>query len=122
MSQAAVVQETYQRNAVLTAPPEQLVLMLYDGALRFLTKTSIAMREERAGVANTQLRRAEAILDELRLTLDHSAGEIAGQLEAIYVFCRGQLVDAQLGQDPELVDQVSGLVRELRDSWALICA
>lgn len=114
--------QAYKSSAVLTAPPELLVVMLYDGALRFLARASQAMREGRAGAAGHPLRKANAILDELLVTLDHEqGGEVAARLESIYVFCRQTLVKAQLGSDPDKVDQVAGLVRELREAWAEIC-
>jgi flagellar secretion chaperone FliS len=121
MNPALQAQNAYKQNSVLSASPEQLVLMLYDGALRFLSQAGTAMREGDVSTANGRLRRAEAILDELRATLDPSAGEIAERLEAIYIFCRQFLVEAQLEQDPAKIDSVAGLVGELRGAWAAIC-
>ena len=61
--------------------------MLYDGAHRFLVQTAVAMREGRPGVAGERLRRAEAIIDELMVTLNMEAGgEVAVRLQALYVF------------------------------------
>lgn len=121
MNPALQAQNAYKQNSVLSASPEQLVLMLYDGALRFLGQAATAMREGDVPTANGRLRRAEAILDELRATLDPSAGDIAERLEAIYVFCRQFLVEAQLEQDAAKIDSVAGLVGELRGAWAAIC-
>jgi flagellar protein FliS len=121
MNPALQAQQAYQQNSIMSASPEQLVVMLYDGALRFLGQAGAAMREGSVPVANGRLRRAEAILDELIATLDHSAGEIAGQLESIYVFCRQHLVEAQLEQDATRVDAVMRLLGDLRESWAAIC-
>ena len=73
MSAYAPAPNAYRESAVLTATPEQLVVMLYDGANRFLTQSAIAMRDGRAGLAGEKLRRAEAIIDELLATLDMSA-------------------------------------------------
>src|SRR3954471_8260562 len=78
----------YQHSSVLTAPPAQLVVMLYDGARRFLFQASAAMREGSHHVAHQRLRRAEDILSELLSTLDHErGGEVADNLQGIYVFC-----------------------------------
>jgi flagellar protein FliS len=108
----------YRESAVLTATPEQLVVMLYDGANRFLTQSAVAMREGRAGLAGEKLRRAEAIIDELLATLDMSVGQIAERLQALYVFFKEHLMAARLKQDAAKVDEVGRLMRELRDAWA----
>jgi flagellar protein FliS len=108
----------YRETAILTAAPEQLVVMLYDGANRFLTQSAVAMREGRAGLAGEKLRRAEAIIDELLQTLDMSVGEIAERLQALYVFFKEHLTAARLKQDAAKVEEVARLMRELRSAWA----
>jgi flagellar secretion chaperone FliS len=121
MNPTLSAQNPYVQNSVLTAPPERLVLMLYDGAIKFLGQAAIAMREGSVGQGNQRLRRAEAIIDELHATLNPDAGEISERLAAIYVFCRRHLVEAQLEQDASKVDEVARLIGELRGSWAQIC-
>jgi flagellar protein FliS len=69
------------------------------------------------------MRKAEAIIDELRATLDHEkGGEIAGNLSAIYGFSRSHLMKAWSEQDADKIDEVSRLIGELRDAWAQIAA
>ena len=118
MSAYAPAPNVYRESAVLTATPEQLVVMLYDGANRFLTQSAIAMRDGRAGLAGEKLRRAEAIIDELNLTLDMSYGEVAERLQALYLFFKEHLSVARLKQDASKVDEVARLMRELRGAWA----
>jgi flagellar protein FliS len=118
MSAYAPAPNAYRESAVLTATPEQLVVMLYDGANRFLTQSAVAMREGRAGLAGEKLRRAEAIIDELLTTLDMSVGDIAQRLQALYVFFKDHLMAARLEQSADKVDEVAGLMRELRSAWA----
>jgi flagellar secretion chaperone FliS len=118
MSAYAPAPNAYRQSAVLTATPEQLVVMLYDGANRFLTQSAVAMREGRAGLAGEKLRRAEAIIDELLVTLDMSVGEVAERLQALYVFFKEHLMTARLNQDAAKVDEVARLMRELRSAWA----
>jgi len=120
MSAYAPAPNAYRESAVLTATPEQLVVMLYDGANRFLTQSAIAMRDGRAGLAGEKLRRAEAIIDELLATLDMSVGEIAERLQALYLFFKEHLMSASLKQDAGKVDEVAGFMRELRSSWAAV--
>ena len=120
MSAYAPAPNVYRENAVLTATPEQLVVMLYDGANRFLTQSAVAMRERRAGLAGEKLRRAEAIIDELLATLDLSVGVIAERLQALYLFFKEHLMAARLNQDASKVDEVARLMRELRSAWGQI--
>jgi flagellar protein FliS len=111
----------YQQQSVLTAPPERLVVMLYDGCLRFLHQAAYAMREGAPRDADARLKRAEAIIDELNNTLDHKrGGEIASRLQGIYVFCRRHLLDARRANDADMVDKVAELLGELREAWAEI--
>lgn len=112
----------YAENSVLTAPPERLVVMLYDGAGRFLARAAAATREGDAGAAGTALGRAGAILDELLATLDLNAGEIAERLRDIYLFCNRELLRAQIERDPKRIERVATLLAELRGSWATIAA
>jgi flagellar secretion chaperone FliS len=107
----------YRESAVLTASPEQLVVMLYDGARRFLFQAATAMRSDNVELAHTKLRRAEAIIQHLRDTLDMDQGEVAARLQSIYLFCNRHLNEARVKRDPAKIEQVSGLLGELREAW-----
>jgi flagellar protein FliS len=114
---------TYRQQSVLTATPGQLVVMLYDGALRFLLQSSTALRAGDHLLCDAKLRRAEAIIDELHSSLDKErGGEIASRLEGIYVFCKRHLNDARIQRDPAMIDKVSELLGELRDAWVQIAS
>ncbi len=110
--------QAYRESAVLTAPPERLVVMLYDGARRFLFQSATAMRDGDVPAAHERLRRAEKIVEHLLATLDMSQGDVAARLEAIYVFCLERLAEGRMKQDPDQLDTVSELLGELRDAWA----
>ena len=113
----------YKEQSILTATPGQLVVMLYDGCLRFLFQAAYAMREGQQLEADKRLSRAEAIIDELLTTLDlEQGGEIASRLQGIYVFCNRHLIEARSQRDPEMVDKVAELLGELRESWAQVAA
>jgi len=114
--------QAYRESAVLTAPPERLVVMLYDGAGRFLFQAATAMREGDVPTAHERLRRAERIVEHLLATLDMSQGEVAERLEAIYVFCLQLLGEGRMRQDADALDTVRELLGELRDAWAEIAA
>jgi flagellar protein FliS len=113
----ATAQQAYRDSAILTAPPERLVVMLYDGAIRFLMQGAAAMRAGDLTLTNDRLRRAEAIVNELRATLDMSQGEVASNLESIYSFCQRFLLESRLKRDPDKIDHVAKLLRELREAW-----
>ena len=112
--------QAYHETSVLTASPEQLVVMLYDGAGRFLRQAEVTMEQGSYVQAGEKLSRAEAILDELLATLNMDAGEIAERLQAIYVFCKTRLIEARIERDPVRVAQVARLLADLRESWAHI--
>jgi flagellar protein FliS len=113
---------SYRESAILTAPPEQLVIMLYDGCHRFLLQAISAMREGSVAEAGERLGRATAIIDELQCTLDLSAGEVAQRLAGIYVFSRRHLAEGLCERDPEKLVQVDRLLGQLRDAWAQAAA
>jgi flagellar secretion chaperone FliS len=113
----SVVPQAYKESAILTATPERLVVMLYDGARRFLFQAAVAMRDGNIEQSNNRLQRAEAIIDELNTTLDMSAGEVADRLRAIYVFSGRHLMQARIKRDPEMIDEVSRLLDTVGDAW-----
>jgi flagellar protein FliS len=112
--------QAYQQSSVLTASPEQLVVMLYDGVGRFLRQADAALAEGVWEQTHDRLSRAEAIIDELLCTLDMDQGLIAERLQAIYVFCKRSLADARRTREGDKIRLVIRLFGELRDAWAQI--
>jgi flagellar secretion chaperone FliS len=111
----------YQRSAILTASQGQLIVMLYDGASRYLAQASVAMGDRQIETAHQKLRRAEMIISHLQGSLDYErGGEIAPRLAAIYVFCQRHLNQARIHADPERIEQVRGLLGTLRDAWVQV--
>ena len=110
----------YRESAVLSAPPELLVVMLYDGARKFLFQAGVAMQDGQLELTNRKLRRAEDIIQHLRDSLDMEQGEIPQNLEAIYVFCLRQLRQARFDQNPKVLEHVSSLLGQLREAFAAI--
>jgi len=105
----------------MTASRERLVVMLYDGACRFLEQGAMAMRAGDIGGTHVKLRRGEAIISHLQHTLDMEQGDIANNLLTIYLFCRRHLNRARVERDPKKVDDVIRLLRQLRNAWDAIC-
>ncbi len=117
---AAAPTSAYKESSVLTAPPERLVVMLYDGVNRFLLQATHAMRDGQVALTNNKLQRAEAIIDELIATLDHSAGEVADRLNALYLYSRRSLGEARIEKSPDKIEHIRDLFAQLRDAWAQI--
>jgi flagellar protein FliS len=113
----------YRSSSVMTASPAQLVVMLYDGAGRFLRQAEIAAAEGAWRHAGDRLTRADAIVDELLITLDtEQGGEIAERLQGIYVFCKRLMIEARVAKDVEKIRRTAALLADLRDAWAEIAA
>ena len=117
MNPYATAQRAYTESSVLTASPERLVVMLYDGAIRFLNQSAAAMREGSKDRARDRMRRAEAIIDELNLSLEMKHGEIPRSLREIYIFCKRSLHTANVGVEPTRIEAVARLLASLRESW-----
>ena len=121
-----VAGDAYQSQAVGTAGPLQLVLMLYDRALAAVARSEWALKNAELGsieLAHKELTRAQDIVTELMLSLDHdSGGEIAASLNAIYEFCLERLTQANLSKDPSSLPFVAKSLTDLREAWAHIAA
>jgi len=122
MSNLAASPEAYRQGAVLAATPGQLVVMLHDGARRFLRQAALAMRAGEVERAHNTLRRAELIIAHLDGTLDYEQGLLPQRLHAIYMFCLTHLNSARMTQDASKVEEVSGLLAELREAWTQVAA
>jgi flagellar protein FliS len=115
---------TYRSNSVLTASPGQLVLMLYDGALKRLAiaREAFARGDEdlrRIETINTSLLKAQAIISELQGTLNHEAGgEFSATMHRLYDYFNRRLFEANLRKQVEPVIEVERLLGEVRNAWA----
>ena len=100
--------QAYHHNAVATAAPEQLVVMLFDGALRFSRRAVAAFEAGQRPQATQAIGRVTSIVNELNATLDLEAGgEIARNLRSIYGFVNRHLVEAVREADPNRVRQAA---------------
>lgn len=111
----------YLEDRVLTASPAELTAMLYD-ALSASTRGAVTRLEagDRAG-ALPRIQKAQDILLELRVTLDHSVGPLAGQLDALYTFAWRQLLDAATSGSAAVARQAFDVVEPLRTAWRAAC-
>ena len=117
MAYGKQIQE-YQKHAINGASPLQLVIMLYDGALRFMEAGKHAMALHDIDTQNTNLQKAQRIIQELMSCLDmQQGGEIAKNLLALYTFTFNTLVEANVGDDPKAIDTCIAILSDLRESW-----
>ena len=108
----------YRQTQTQTAAPGELVLMLYRGALRFLSSANEAIGKNDVLTAHTSLLKAQAVITELRDTLDFErGGDFARNLESIYVYMHRRLVEANVRKDVRPVHEVFDLLRELLSAW-----
>jgi flagellar protein FliS len=111
----------YRKNAALGASKVQLVVMLYDGALRFMEEGKRAMNEKDLETQNTKLQRAQRIVAELMGSLNLKVGgEVTENLLKLYTFVMNELVEANVTDDPKKIDNAMKVMSELRESWVEI--
>ncbi len=106
----------YLRNAVMTASPAELTLMLYDGAIKFCNIALIGLENNDLEKANENIKRAQAIITEFRITLDHKY-PVWEDFERVYEFIYNQLVEANIRKDREALEIALKYTREMRDTW-----
>jgi flagellar protein FliS len=113
--------DTYRRTEIESRTPLELVVMLYDGALRFLGDARSAIERGDVQARRVAASRALAILSELQSTLDMDAGgEIARSLDQIYSFVTTCVTDASFKQEVRPLDDAIRILTPLRDAWAAI--
>lgn len=111
----------YQDNSVTTQNKGRLIVLLYDGAIKFM---KLAIKELEAGNMEAKgqyINKARDIINELNAVLDADAGgEIAANLRKLYLFMNDRLSQANTKRDPQLIREVITLMEELNQSWKAI--
>jgi flagellar protein FliS len=111
----------YRAIQVTTSTPQQILLMLYDGLFRFMGEARTAMSTGDRARAGERISKAHAILDELFATLDPTkAPELCETLGGVYLFAMSHLVDANVKQDPALVDETIRVLTPLHEAWQIV--
>ena len=108
--------QTYQQNSVMTASPQELTLMLYNGCLKFIKLAKRAMAEKNFEQKNTNIKKVQAIVQELRITLNQEI-EVSTNMEQLYDYIYNRLIEANIKNDLATLEEVEGHVVELRDTW-----
>lgn len=106
----------YLRSKVLTASKAELTLMLYDGAIKFCNMGIMCIEKKDIPGANTNIKKTEAILEEFMATLNYKY-PVANDFKNVYEYLHERLVEANLKKDVEILNEVLGHLREMRDTW-----
>ena len=106
----------YQKNAIMTASPAELTLMLYDGAIKFCNIALTAIEKNDVQRAHENIKKAEAIITELRASLDRKY-PVWEDFERVYGYIYRRLVGGNIHKDIEIIEDALKYIREMRDTW-----
>lgn len=109
--------QTYATNAVSTQSQGQLIVLLYDGAIKFIERAEAGIATHQVQEAHTNIIKTQKILNELMVTLKVDTGEVAQQLLTLYQYMYQQLVQANIKKDVKLLAEVKELLIGLREAW-----
>ena len=110
--------EAYLENQVLTASPLELVRLLYRGALDYVAQARCCLKAGDIAGRSTAIDRTQAVLEELRVSLDpNAATEITRNLSALYIYMRQRLTEANLLQKDAPLAETESLLATLYDAW-----
>ena len=109
--------EAYKRQQIMTATPEALTLMLYNGCLKFIDEGIQSVKDKKWEDANTSLQKAQNIISEFRITLDMDY-DISKQLMPLYNYTYDRLVEGNMKSDVTMLEEARSIIKELRDAWA----
>ena len=113
--------QNYLRTQVLTATPEQLQMMLYDGAIRFAEQARPALAAKNWEASYNAISRAQRIITELTSSLRHDiAPELCGRLASIYNFIYQKLVEANVEHKTESLDEAIRILKIQRETWEML--
>lgn len=110
--------QQYKNTEVVTASKENILIMLYDGAIRFLKKAIAATSQNNLDEKNKYVGKTMDIVNELRATLNHKADEnIANHLEQLYEFVLDRLLKGSMENNPKYLEEAMGVLETLRKAW-----
>jgi flagellar secretion chaperone FliS len=113
--------QNYLRTKVLTATPEQLQLMLYDGAIRFAEQARTALSDRQYEQSFNLISRVQKIITEMSCTLKHDVyPELCGKLASLYNYVFRKLIEANTEHSLGALDEAVNLLRYQRETWAML--
>ena len=108
----------YKETQVTTANQGKLIVMLYDGAIKFLNIAIENMEPKTYDVVNSNILKTADIVTELLLSLNmEEGGEISQNLFNLYLYIKKQLLEANIKKDAEIIKEVLKYLKDLRDAW-----
>ncbi|MBU0719273.1 MAG: flagellar export chaperone FliS [Planctomycetes bacterium] len=111
----------YLHDAVLPATPEQLQLMLYDGAIRFASQGRDAIEAKDYATSYEKLTRAQEIISEMQAGLNYEVNEdLCKRVASIYNFIYRKLIDANVHRDTSAIDDALKVLRIERETWQIV--
>ena len=114
-------QQQYLRTRVMTATPEQLQMMLYDGAIRFSEQARAALEARDYERSYNMISRVQKIITELSCTLKRDVSpELCDKLSALYSYVYKRLIEANVQRSVEAIDEALELMRYQRETWAML--
>ncbi len=108
--------QVYKNNAILTASPEELTLMLYDGAIKFCNQAIMAIENNKTEDAHNLIIRVQDIIQEFIITLK-TEFEVSKNFSVMYDYIYRRLIEANLKKDVDILKEVLKYLKELRDTW-----
>lgn len=109
----------YKQNKVMLSSPGEILLALYDGAIRFCRQARVAIEEKNPAEKGQKIGSVMAILTELSATLDHDrAPDLCENLARLYDYLIDRLQFASINLDTEALDEVTQHLERLRETWA----
>ncbi|EKN63689.1 flagellar protein FliS [Neobacillus bataviensis LMG 21833] len=108
--------QAYENNQVLFAKGEELTLLLYKGAIKFIEQAKLAMAKDDWTRTNNRIIRAQNIISELMVTLNMDF-EISQSLVLLYDYMKQRLIEANIKKEAELLTEVQGMLAELLGTW-----
>ena len=106
----------YLEQKILSAKPEELTYMLYEGIIKFLKQSKIYIEDNNREKSHESLLKAQNIISELRSTLDTKI-ELSKNLDSLYIFMNEKLVEANINKSTQNIDIVIELATDLKDTW-----
>ena len=106
----------YANNKILTASPAELTLMLYEGAIKFCNIAIMAIESKDIEKAHNNIMKVQRIIEEFQITLDFKY-PIANDFNNVYNYLMRRLREANMTKDKEILEEVNGHIRTMRDTW-----
>jgi flagellar protein FliS len=116
MNNTKNVYNKYAQNNILTASPAKLVLIMYDGIIKFCNIAINAIENKNIEESNNNIIKAQKIITELRCSLDFNY-PVANDFENVYKYVNDKLVQANIKKDKEILEEVIKHIKTMKETW-----